>query len=284
MSKGVFPEWENLAGGWLLEEFGDSFLRIAFNDQSLLLWPRFTLSALRLLLFGHLVLLSHRFSLGVKVIPQPGIEPGRPNWALGCKPSLTANSSTGGCKEALNAGAVTPCKVPPVPALFGPISAALKPSSSENPPKKSSERNVLVGNWRGLPRESYSSLFLLAVNFSRLNRATENFVDRSHRRCKARHVVIQLMKSLANILRGHFLGSHEQYLPYSVSKPQAGDAVGIDKNISQWSEMFENLVEVIYSIANIGQLCFQFRAPINLIFPLRAEFGVGLREVGGVHK
>jgi hypothetical protein len=81
---------------WLdLEEFCNCFARIAFDDQSFFLGARFTLSALRLWFFWHLVLLSPRFLVGVEMVPQPGIGPGSPDWARGCKPRLYANSSTG---------------------------------------------------------------------------------------------------------------------------------------------------------------------------------------------
>src|ERR1700693_4820859 len=62
-----------------LEEFGDSRLRIAFDDQSLLCWAGFILPALRLWLFlRHLVQLSHWFlSAALVMVAQPGIKPGR---------------------------------------------------------------------------------------------------------------------------------------------------------------------------------------------------------------
>jgi len=114
--------------GLALEERGDCFERIAFNYQPLLLRAAFTLSALRSGLLRHLVLLSHPFLSGDERVPQPGIEPGRPNWALGCKPSLTANSSTGGYRKTLNAGTVKLLRGLTVPAwFFRPFSAALLP-------------------------------------------------------------------------------------------------------------------------------------------------------------
>src|SRR5208283_2090490 len=90
----------NLSARFLAEEFGDCFLRIAFNDKSLLLRSRFTLSALRFWLLWHVVLLSRRFSFGVEGVPQPGIGPGRSERARGCKPRLSANSSTGAYNKA----------------------------------------------------------------------------------------------------------------------------------------------------------------------------------------
>ena len=63
------------------------------------------------------------------MVPQPGIGPGSPEWARGCKPRLSASSSTGAQKKTPNVGAVTPRKVSPVPTYFGPFGAALTPSS-----------------------------------------------------------------------------------------------------------------------------------------------------------
>src|SRR5580704_14855397 len=105
--------------------------RVAFNDQPLLLGSGFTLSALRYFLLWHLVLLSHPFlSAVLEVMPQPGMEPGRPkNRSRECKSRLSANSSTGArCKKALNAETVTPVKTSTVSAwFFRPFSAALLP-------------------------------------------------------------------------------------------------------------------------------------------------------------
>src|SRR5579864_227393 len=118
--------------GRFLEEAIYRLERVAFDDQSFLLRPRLSLSTFRFLCFGHNLLLLSQFPSGVHCgVPQPGIEPGRPNWARGCKPRLTANSSTGGdCEKALNAGTVTPVKTSTVPAwFFRPFSAALLPFS-----------------------------------------------------------------------------------------------------------------------------------------------------------
>ncbi len=112
-----------------LEESCDCFFGIAFNDESFLSRPRFTFSTLRLWFFCHLSLLCTRFLFGVKV-PQPGIEPGYPDWARGCKPRSFANSDTGGYKSELDAGAGSPVKSSPAPAwFFRPSSAALRLSS-----------------------------------------------------------------------------------------------------------------------------------------------------------
>ena len=119
---------DELARGFrrLLEErvYGDH--GIAFNDEPFLLRSRFTLSALRLWLLRHTVLLSQRFlsAAALEKVPQPGIGPGRPEWARGCKPRLSASSSTGGYNKALNVGTVTGLNPSPVPALFRPSSAA----------------------------------------------------------------------------------------------------------------------------------------------------------------
>ncbi len=116
--------------GRLLEErvYGD--LRIAFNDQPFLLGSGFTLSTLRFWFLRHFVLLSHwLIPSEEKVVPRMGFGPISHKMARGCKPRLYANSSTEARSKALNAGAVTPVTVSPVPALFRPFSAALNPSS-----------------------------------------------------------------------------------------------------------------------------------------------------------
>ena len=115
----------------LLEKRVDGLLRIAFDNQTFPLWSGLILLAfwLRLRFLRHGIELSYRFlSAALVMVPQPGIGPGRHEWARGCKPRLSANSSTGAHK-ALNVGAVTPRKVSPAPTYSGPISAALIPSS-----------------------------------------------------------------------------------------------------------------------------------------------------------
>ena len=133
----------------LFEEFVYGDLRVAFDDQSLLLGSGFTLSALWFWLLGHPVLLSHPFLSGDKVVPQPGIGPGRHEWARGCKPRLSANSSTGAHNKALNVGAVTPAKTSPAPALFGPVSAALNISPHGAPPLrvKTNQATVAINSF-----------------------------------------------------------------------------------------------------------------------------------------
>src|SRR5205823_3798748 len=61
------------------------------------------------------------------LVPQPGIEPGRLNWARGCKPRLYANFSTGAqAKSDVGTEGLERA----VPALFGQSGAALSLSSS----------------------------------------------------------------------------------------------------------------------------------------------------------
>src|SRR5579864_97486 len=110
-----------LTGG-LLEEAIYRFLWVAFNDQAFLWRPWFALSTLRFLFFGHLVL-SYLFRQRVPVmVPQPGLEPGRPDWSRGCKPRSYANSDTGGQKPDVGTEGLSNRAVP---AYFGPSSAAL---------------------------------------------------------------------------------------------------------------------------------------------------------------
>jgi hypothetical protein len=115
----------------LLEERVYGALWIASDDKAFLFRPWLALLALRLRLFGHLIVLSQGFLPGVLLVPRPGIEPGSPKWARGCKPRLSAISSTGGQLNALDAVAGSPVKSFPVTAwFFRPSSAALLPLPS----------------------------------------------------------------------------------------------------------------------------------------------------------
>src|SRR6267154_2397913 len=111
----------------LFQEFCERGLRVAFDNQAFLFRPTFTFCAFHLGFFSHLSLISHKFLAGVNKVPQPGIEPGRPNWARDCKSRLYANSSTG-AQDVPDMGMVTPCQVSPIPTFFGRSSAALQPS------------------------------------------------------------------------------------------------------------------------------------------------------------
>lgn len=86
---------EKLLGGLFLQERIERGLRIAFDNQAFLDGATFTLFALRAVFLGHVRLLSEMFLAGVELVPQPGFGPGRPEWARGCKPRLSASSSTG---------------------------------------------------------------------------------------------------------------------------------------------------------------------------------------------
>ena len=61
-------------------------------------------------------------------MPQPGIEPGRPNWARDCKSRLYTNSSTGAQKP--DVGTVTPLKV----AVAVPLAAPNRLRAMPPPP------------------------------------------------------------------------------------------------------------------------------------------------------
>lgn len=89
-----------------LQERVDSYLRVS-NDEAFFLRSALTFGGF--LRLGHRVLSSTWYLVGEKVVPQPGIGPGRPEWALGCKPSLSAISSTGGQKGTF-AGALNSLK------------------------------------------------------------------------------------------------------------------------------------------------------------------------------
>jgi hypothetical protein len=127
-----------------IEQFGDCGFGIAFDDEPFFDWAALAFQLLWVSFYCHVaVQLSTRFPAVASKVPQPGIGPGRPEWARDCKSRLSASSSTGAHNEALNAGTVMPVTDSPVLALFGPFSAALTPSSlsvllkclNENPSK-----------------------------------------------------------------------------------------------------------------------------------------------------
>src|SRR5438552_11318228 len=114
--------------GALFQQFREGGLRVAFDNQAFLFRPTLTLSALRVGFLRHVRLLSQKIPTGEKLVPQPGVGPGRPEWSHGCKPCASTISATG-ARNTLDAGTVTPLKVSPVPTFFGPSNAALQPFS-----------------------------------------------------------------------------------------------------------------------------------------------------------
>jgi hypothetical protein len=265
----------NLAPRLRSEEFGDSLFWIAFNDESLLLRPRFTLSALRLWLFGHLVLLSHPFLYGEKV-PQPGIEPGRPVGSRECKSRLSTSSSTGACsRKALTVGAVMPLKTSPVPTFFGPISAALKPSSLRFS-SKSLERNIFVRNRTGfaVPLVIHPSVLPHAFNFVVVVReTTENFVNRLHGSGQAGQIVISRMQRNANILRRHSFTRTTQNLANSVSEPQLEEVVVPARHSRQRCHVVEDFIKVRDLVSDFDQFRFEVGASSDGLVPFADNLG-----------
>ena len=205
----------------LLEERIYGALRIA-DDKPLLLWTGFILLAFRIRFFRHLILLSQWFPFGVDVVPQPGIGPGRPNWARACKARSSANSDTG-AQSTLNVGAVMLAKASPVPTCSGPISAALLPSSSLNASLNYSERNVIVCNFYGFPSVKHPPFPFLAINlfFGAINKPTQNFVNAGHRRCESREIKSLFVKQTTNILGRQLFSRSFQDGAYRVGDSQS---------------------------------------------------------------
>src|SRR5580704_10378293 len=251
----------------LFEEliYGDQ--RVAFNDQSLLLGARFTLSALRRFLLRHFELVSHWFVSAVKCVPQSGIEPERREWARDCKSRLSASSSTGGYKKELNAGAAMPLKTSPVPAwFFRPSSAALLPLPWHFS-SISLERNILVRNRRVLPsKKDAPPIFFFALHFVR--EATQNLVNTSHRSAQARKIVALVRQFLANFWRGEFSISLSQHCPHSISNSQIGNIAGRTGHVRQWCKVLKNFIEVGDFMANLGQICFEVSTKVELFLAL----------------
>lgn len=140
------------------------------------------------------------------MVPQPGIGPGRPDWSRGCKPRLSANSSTG-AQNTLNAGAVMLAKASPAPACFGPISAALLPSSSLNSSPNCLERNIVVADFvcvmRPSPGNRFSFLVCDFLDLPFLGQSRQNRMDRRGGVLLRSNIETQFFQILNYILRGH---------------------------------------------------------------------------------
>lgn len=124
----IFPDGQHGDLGLLFaEELTDCIGGIAANDEPFLLWSGL---CLLLGLLRHCVLLSLRLLSRVLLVPVAGVGPAHPEWALGCKPSLSASSSTRALEESLEAVVGRPVKTSPTTAWFlRPSSAALSLSS-----------------------------------------------------------------------------------------------------------------------------------------------------------
>lgn|SRR5450759_819141 len=272
----------DLSARFLAEEFGDCLLRIGFNDQSFLLRSGFSFSALQFWLLCHVVLLSHRFSAWVKVMPQPGIGPGRREWARGCKPRLSASSSTGAYKKALNVGTVTPAETSPVPTLLGPISAALEPSSSWSS-SKSLERNVFVRDRSRFPFVVHPSFFSFALDFSRIFETAQNLVNTGHWSAQARKVIAFLRKFFTNFRSRHSVGSSLQYHSYRSGNSKTGKVLDAIGNPCQWREMAQDFIKVSDLITNLDQVCFEVSAAIQQLISFPPEFRPCFSEIRRFH-
>jgi hypothetical protein len=108
----VMSEREGLFALWFqLEERSKRLFRVLRDDKSFLTRPAlFFLS----FCFRHIVYVSQ-----ICRVPVLGFEPRRPNWTLGCKPSLNASSSTRGQLQNVGVGKVR--KNFPAPAFFGTL-------------------------------------------------------------------------------------------------------------------------------------------------------------------
>ncbi len=115
------------------------------DDKAFLGWSGFTLT-----FFGGFFVRHEIVSIGPLIgeVPQPGIGPGRHEWARDCKSRLSASSSTG-AQAVLNVGAGMPVKTSPVPTWFGPLSAALNPSSYH---ASYSRKGIIYMTTAGSPR------------------------------------------------------------------------------------------------------------------------------------
>jgi hypothetical protein len=238
--------------GLALEEFGDSLLRVAFDDQSLLLGAGFTLSALRLLLLWHVGISSY----STKLVPEPGIGPGRLVRARGCKPRLSASSSTRG------------------PQAKGPHIAALRHLS---------KWNVVVSKWSGFVKH-LPVFFFLAVNLSRIMEPRKNLVNRGHRRGQSAQIISAFHQCLSNIYRRHTPWRFYDYAPYRISEAEGWQfiAARIDHSC-QRGEMAQHLIEVGDLMAKFYQLILKIGPALSKHRFLTVEVVPCLAEVFRFH-
>src|SRR5260370_5014661 len=202
----------------------------------MLLGTRVSLSAFRLWFFGHLALLSHCTHL----VPEPGIGPGRPEWARDCKSRLSASSSTRG------------------PQAIGPFSAALRYLANN------SERNILVSDGRRFPFVINPALFFLSLDFSRFLKTTENLVNRRHRSSERTQVISLVNKLLAYILRREFFVTELKNETHRVRYSQGRNfLVRVVGELGQWREVIENFVEMLDFVSHLDKFRLKFRPAIN---------------------
>jgi len=234
----------------LLEELVYRFLRVAFNNQSLLLRPAFTLSTLRFWLFWHLVLLS---LTAKQLVPQPGMEPGRSCGARGCKPRSSTNSDTG----ALHTGTVGT-----VPGFW------LK-------------RNIFIGNWRRrFPLPEDTRAVFLPIYFLPFKTA-ENFIDRRHWRTQLAEIAAAIAQTLTYVLRRQLIGACTlKNVPYGVGESQPHD---VASEVRQRPQVNQDFIKVQQFCSDFREFIFKVSALIYQRSPLCVEFRPRPFKILGVH-
>jgi hypothetical protein len=249
LTSGVSGRASGLALRLALEERGDCFERIAFNDQPFLLRAGFTLSPLRLWLLCHLVLSSHCTEL----VPEPGIGPGRLVRARGCKPRLSASSSTRGpnAKEPLNTAL---CEL--------------------------SKRNIFVANWRNLPLVVHTPIFFFALHFFRVNlQAAQDRIDRCHRRTQSRQIVFLLYQLLVHVSRRQSLSGVPKYPSHSVGNAESDWTLSSKANVRQRAEVIQHFIDMEDFVTNLHEFGFQLGATIKEPHPLAMQVSPSLRKI-----
>jgi hypothetical protein len=223
----------------IFEELRDCLERIAFDDQSLLLGSGFTLSALRFWFLWHLGLSSYC----TKLVPEPGIGPGRLVRARGCKPRLSASSSTRG------------------PQARGPLSAALRYLAN------TSKRYFIVSN--PIPFVEHAAiLFFFSLNFIGGSEAIKNFINTRHRGREARQIIAFAHEALPNILRRKALSFGPQYSADSVGQPEFCNVFRVYRYARQRREVFKHFLKMRDAIPNFHQVIFKFGAARDKVLTL----------------
>ncbi len=238
--------------GLLFEKRVYGFERVAFDDKPFLFWSGLTLLTPRFVFLGHTKLVSYSKNL----VPEPGIGPGRHEWARDCKSRLSASSSTRGSQAK------------------GPHIAALCHLS---------KGIFVVGYPSVFVINSPILLFASQLFLGILSEATENFVNRRHWGCQVRKIVAAILKSLLYVLRREPLTVNLNDCAYRISQPQSRDAARRVSYARQRSEVLQNLVEVGNFVSRFAQLCFELSATTAKIGPLTNKLPICLTNIVGIH-
>jgi hypothetical protein len=209
--------WSGLLCGLRLEQSVNRLLGIG-DDEAFFFGPALTLFRSGRLLCSHGVLSSSWFLFGHEMVPQPGIGPGRPEWARDCKSRLSAASSTGalfGGRGPIRTGNRKFCR----PLLYRIELRAHQPGILWLLPRdaqlnSSSKRDFIVREFDSVlrPSPSYpSKIVCYLLNLFLIGQPRQNSVNGSGWVLLRGEVKTHSFESLHDILCGHLgsLGLHD---------------------------------------------------------------------------